>query len=117
MNSKQIKKYKDIAHLNKEANLCLATLGLPSGDPLVGKNKIILTLHAYNEDGLQETEEWTGFVQTIKVFIKRHLASTNDNIDNSVKQIKSEMKTIKDDLSKEMGDIKTMLAQIQNKIN
>lgn len=43
MNSKTIKKYKDLAHLNKEAYLFLNTIGCTQ-KKLIKNNRIILSL-------------------------------------------------------------------------
>ena len=72
MNSKTIKKYKDIAHLNKEAYLILSMVGLVSKSKLVKNNRILLSIKV-NENTTTETEEWAGFATTMKNFFKKNL--------------------------------------------
>ena len=72
MNSKEIKKYKHRAELNLEAFKILAEIKYfsKSGRALIKNNILQLTLNLNDEQS--ETEEWVGFVQTIKIFIKKH---------------------------------------------
>ena len=76
MNSKDIRKYKHIAELNQEAFQSLKSIGLTFN--IIENNKLILTL--IMNDEMQETEEWIGFVQTIKIYIKKHLLRATDSI-------------------------------------
>ena len=97
MNSKQIKKYRDIAHMNKEAFLCMNSLNLSTGDSIINHNLILLSVKPNSE--ISETEEWTGFVQNIKIFVKKHLNITNKNFENQIsalsKKIESDVSQIK----------------------
>ena len=61
-----------MAALNKEAYQFMNTLGLKY--PLIKHNKIIISLEV-NDEGVKETSEWIGFVQTMKIYIKRHFTS------------------------------------------
>ena len=61
MNNKTIKKYKDIAALNKEAFLFFnAIKRLTWVKSLIYNNKILLSLEVNDET--KETSEWIGFV-------------------------------------------------------
>ena len=42
----------------------------------INKNQIVIS-KVNNEDGSEETEEWQGFVQTMKKFLRRNLSVTN----------------------------------------
>ena len=78
MNSKTIKKYKDIAHLNREAFMFLSFLNMSTGSQeIINQNIVILSIPDSSDGNFDETEEWTGFVQTMKIFIKKQLAYTN----------------------------------------
>ena len=61
-----------MAALNKEAYQFMNTLGLKYH--LIKHNKIIISLEV-NDEGVKETSEWIGFVQTMKIYIKRHFTS------------------------------------------
>jgi hypothetical protein len=63
MNSKTIKKYQDIAALNKETYLLMNSIGWDWGSwekSLIHNNKILLSLEVVDET--RETNEWVGFV-------------------------------------------------------
>ena len=85
MNSKTIKKYKDIAHLNKEAFMFYKTIGVSPGQNLISNNKVLLSLVVGDEQ--QETEEWTGFVKTMKIFVKKHLAINSERTSEQIQVI------------------------------
>jgi len=89
MNSKVIKRYQDIAALNRETFQFMHQMGWDSKIQLIIQNKIILTLKVADEQ--QEGSEWTGFVQTMKIFIKKHLAITNDKFQDTVKTLKTQI--------------------------
>ena len=80
MNSKTILEYKDVADLNKEIQVFLAAINVCKwNEPLIRNNKMILSLKA--DVGLnEESNEWVGFVQTMKIFVRKHLSLTNDKI-------------------------------------
>ena len=61
MNSKTIKKYQDIAALNKETFLFLNAFERSTWvKSLIYNNKILLSLEVTDET--KETSEWVGFV-------------------------------------------------------
>ena len=104
MNSKDIKKYKQIAELNLEAFRILTYIGYfnKEGRSLINNNKLLLTLK-HDEEGASETEEWIGFVQTIKIFIKKQLHHTQDSFTALSRSLK--------------GDIKSMDAKIEERMD
>ena len=54
---------------------------------LVGnKNLLLLSLQKQEDD--EETSEWIGFVQTMKIFIKRSFAFSNNRMDVQIDQVK-----------------------------
>ena len=72
MNSKTIKKYQDIAALNKEAYMLMNTIGVSFdswGESLIHNNRILLSLEVNDET--KETDEWVGIVSTMKIFTKK----------------------------------------------
>ena len=72
---------------------------------LVGKHNLLL-LSLQKQDEEEETSEWIGFVQTMKIFIKRSFAYTNNRVDVQIDEVKSEMKDMKQTL-------KTILTRLE----
>lgn len=90
MNSKSIMKYQDMAALNKEAYNFMNFFGFKY--PLMKKNRLLLTLEASNDEG--ETGEWGGFVQTMKIFVKKSLNDNLNKMQEFVKGRNAGLKTV-----------------------
>ena len=64
MNSHKIKRYQDIASLNKEVYEFLAAIRLLSfisNKKQINQNKIVIAI-ASSDETAEETDEWVGFV-------------------------------------------------------
>ena len=75
MNSHKIKRYQDIAALNKEVYEFLAAVGLLSlltSKEQINQNKIVIAMTP-TEETAEETDEWVGFVQTMKHFMRKNV--------------------------------------------
>lgn len=90
MNSKSIMKYQDMAALNKEAYNFMSFWGIKN--PLMKKNRLLLTLEIASDEG--ETSEWGGFVQTMKIFVKKQLADHMTKMQDFVKGRNAGLKTV-----------------------
>ena len=84
MNSKDIKKYVYIAELNEEAQLMIKALEsfgmMREQEKIVQNNQLILSLKTEEEH--EANEEWVGFIQSIKIFIKKSLKISNEETKN-----------------------------------
>ena len=85
MNSKMSMRYKNIASYNRETYQFLKTIRLLQfiekfSRPQINQNKVVITLQE-EEDISEETEEWAGFVQTMKKFVRKQHQATNQSID------------------------------------
>lgn len=87
MNSATILKFKDIAQLNREAYLVMQYL---PNTRMVYTNKLILTI-ADEEDRQNDDEGWTGFVQTLKVFIKGNVTSNIKLVSGKVTKLENRL--------------------------
>ena len=114
MSSKTIKQYQDIAALNKETFQFLNTMGLLAGNELVQKNRILITVEAENEN---ESSEWTGFVSTMKSFIKKSLGNSTRQMQDFIKGRLGDMKTsitgIEESMNKEMSVVKSEIHEVK----
>ena len=79
MNKQDIKKYEYIADLNEEALMMINSLPRMKRtfdgekQQLVKKNQLIVSIKTKEDQ--EDTEEWVGFIQTIKLFMKKSFAS------------------------------------------
>ena len=74
MSNSTIKQYQDIAALNRETYLFLNQVHMLKENDIVKKNRILITMET---EGSANNGEWTGFVSTIKNFIKKNSATSN----------------------------------------
>lgn len=58
---------------------------------MIQNNQIILSLTT-EEDNDEETAEWVGFVQTMKIFLKKSFTTQNDQLAEQVEALKREMR-------------------------
>ena len=75
MNSHKIKRYQDIATFNKEVYEFLAAIGILSfisNKKQINQNKIVIAAES-NDEASDETDEWVGFVQTMKLFVRKNV--------------------------------------------
>ena len=71
--------------------------------PLVKNHLILISLKATGEE--QRFDEWTGFIQTIKKFVRGKFEATNKKMDEVLKKItKTQQETLK--------EIKTLKTEI-----
>ena len=76
MNSKEIKKYVHRSELNLEAFKVIHFFRNLTNS--LKKTSVIMIGLNGSEGQAEETEEWVGFVQTVKLFIKKHLQRNQD---------------------------------------
>ena len=80
MNSKEIKKYADISNLNKEAYMFFEFIGTKFFPDVIKTrcgNQLLLSIKS--EDLVcEETEEWVGFVKTMKIFVSKQFNQRNE---------------------------------------
>ena len=115
MNSSTIKKYQDISELNVEAYMFMNTIGKSWSTwehSLIKNNRILLSLQV-NDERSSETNEWVGIVSTMKIFIRKHLAVTNENI---IKNINNKIENRMGDMKAEMGDMKKQMGSMESKM-
>ena len=84
MNSKMPMRYKNIASYNRETYQFLKSIRLLKiiekfYQPQINQNKVVITLQE-EENISEETEEWAGFVQTMKKFVRKQHQASNQNI-------------------------------------
>ena len=121
MNSKSIMKYQDMASLNKEAYQFMNHWGFKH--PLIKKNRLLVTLEVLSDEG--ETSEWSGFVQTMKMFVKKQLQENqykliefikgkNSGMRQAVTNMQSTMKSDISEVKSEMRSMKNKVIAIEN---
>ena len=118
MNSKMSMRYKNIASYNRETYQFLKFIGLLQiiekfYQQQINQNKVVITLQ--EEGGIsEETEEWAGFVQTMKKFVKKQLQATKDDIiqkqDERLTKIEKSLAEMKE--MKEIKEMKEMIAKM-----
>ena len=114
MNSKEIKKYLHRSELNLEA-FKIINFFRDLTKSLEQTSVMIVVLNG-SEGMAEETEEWVGFVQTVKLFIKKHLKRNQDITQAALKtmkgQIDEKMDTKFNALDAKMDSIKAILEDI-----
>ena len=116
MNSSTIKKYQDISELNVEAYMFMNTIGKSWSTwehSLIKNNRILLSLQV-NDERSSETNEWVGIVSTMKIFIRKHLAVTNENI---IKNINNKIEHRMGDMKTEMGEMKKQMGTMESNMS
>ena len=116
MNSKSIMKYQDMAALNKEAYQFMNHWGFKH--PLIKKNRLLVSLEVANDEG--ETSEWSGFVQTMKIFVKKQLQENQGKLIDFFKEknaglrhvVTSMQSTVKTDIN----EVKSEMRSMKNKV-
>ena len=125
MNSKMPMRYKNIASYNRETYQFLKFIGLLQiiekqekfSQPQINQNKVVITLQE-EENISEETEEWAGFVQTMKKFVRKHFLATNQNIQNIEELIQKQDKRLTkiEESQAEMKEMKEMIGEIKEMI-
>ena len=137
MNSKQIKLQLQKAELNDEAFRVLDVLGVKKN--LIQNNKILLTLKS-KADETEETDEWTGIIQSLKVFTKFHfhkslniveridekidiqrsrfnaLEAKNDSLENKLESVSKELRTEIGTLDKKFDKLEKSISEMKEDI-
>jgi len=79
---------------------------------LISKNRLLLSLEKQTEDG--ESSEWSGFVQTMKTFIKKQLTGSDKKLQEFVKAkvggIKTTITTMQGQMHNDIGGVKTEIS-------
>ena len=115
MNSKEIKKYLHRSELNLEA-FKIINFFQDLTKSLKQTSVMIVVLNG-SEGMAEETEEWVGFVQTVKLFIKKHLQRNQDITQAALKtmkgQIDEKMDTKFNDLDAKVGALDSKMDSIK----
>ena len=100
MSSKDIKTYKNKVQLNREAFLFLEKMGwLNNIESLIQNHRILLSLKATEDD--QRFDEWTGFINSIKKFIKSRFDTSNLKMTDEIAKVMRTIKQVKDTLERQ----------------
>ena len=83
MNSATILKFKDIAQLNKEAYSIMAYFNIK----MIYTNRIIFTIR--DEDEPNQDDSWTGFIQTLKLYIRTNVSHKVKIVSNKVTKMEA----------------------------
>ena len=85
MNSATILKFRDIAQLNKEAYTIMAYFNVK----MIYTNRIIFTIR--DEDEPSQDDGWTGFIQTLKLYIRTNVTSQVKIVSKKVSKMESRL--------------------------
>ena len=95
MNSATVLKFKDIALLNREAYMIMKCFNIK----MIHTNRLIITIP---DEEIEQTQDdnWTGFIQTMKVYIRKNVTSQVRNVSNKISKIEIRLKNVSSKVSK-----------------
>ena len=117
MNSKEIKLQQQKAELNDEAFRILDVLVYKNN--LIRDNKLLVTLKI-KEDQNEETEEWTGIIQSLKVFTKFYFHKSLDvveRIDEKIDTQKEKINVLEKTLNSKIEQLDSKIDLLDQKID